>query len=131
MGAYLKKITALTSIFLSASAVGWILFADMRSELAGLMLGSAVGTMNLYYLSFKIRQLSDLAISNSGKRFNLGFLTRASIAVLAVMFAYKSEHIDLISLIFGLFLVPIVSLLLVGFLIHFSKDKSGSERGEK
>ncbi|MEF3305111.1 ATP synthase subunit I [Paenibacillus sp. GYB003] len=87
-------------------AVGLVLLGiwpSYRSYTAGLLLGMLVSYVNVSYLGLKTRQMSDLVVQGVRKRFNPGFLTRASLAVLAVMFAFKSDQVELVTTIIGLF----------------------------
>lgn len=100
---YMKPIYRLSLWLFSIGLLLWLFLAQLRPEIAGLLLGMLVSLLNSWYLSKKIGQLSALVVEGTRKRFNLGFLTRASIAILAVMYAMKSDHFDLATTIIGLF----------------------------
>ena len=100
---FMKTISRVTALLLSAGLVSWLVLEPYRPQLAGLLLGMLVSWLNMAYLALKTRQMSELIEQKSEKKFNLGFMTRAAFAVLAVMVAYKSEQVDLAATIVGLF----------------------------
>ncbi|MEI7025724.1 ATP synthase subunit I [Paenibacillus sp. y28] len=112
LSAHLQKIQRPAMVFLSALAIGWIVLPDYRPFCAGLFLGGLVSFINSRYLAMKVRQAADAAAGTGRKKMNLGFLTRASLAVLVVFFSLKSNQIHLISTIVGFFLMHLVTLLL-------------------
>lgn len=120
LSVYLKTIYRISLSLFSVCLLVWAVIPEYRSLVAGLMLGMLVSLLNIWYLSMKIRQLSALAREGTRRRFNLGFLTRASMAVLAVMFAVKLEQIDLAATIVGLFYAP-SAILVLGILSRHSK----------
>lgn len=103
LAGFLKTISRSSMVLFAVGVVLWGALPSYRPQIAGFLLGMAVSYVNVLYLGMKTRQLSDLIVQGERKRFNLGFLTRASLAVLAVMFAYKSEHVELVTTIIGLF----------------------------
>lgn len=112
MSARLQIFTKLITYFVILCAVAWLIFPDYRIYTAGLIIGSVVSYLNSYYLSMKIRQLAQAVTSQSRKRINLGFLTRAAIAVLAGMWALISEQIHVGTTIAGMLFTPLVVILL-------------------
>jgi ATP synthase protein I len=119
--AHLGKVSKIAIFFLLACFVGWTLLPEYRGYLAGLLLGGAVSLINAHYLSFKIKQMSQNLVDKQNRRINLGFLTRASLAVLAIMLASKSVHIEIVTTIIGLFLMQAATLLL-GILFVAKKE---------
>lgn len=116
--AYLKTVTKLTFIILSLCFLCWAILEAYRPYIAGFMLGVTVSLINAHYLSLKIRQLSQVVLGISGRRINLGFLTRAAIAVLAAMAAIQfEEHLSIMTTAAGIFFVPLASLI-VGFMAN-------------
>ncbi|TMV47124.1 ATP synthase subunit I [Paenibacillus mesophilus] len=103
LAGFLKTISRSSMVLFAVGVVLWGALPSYRPYMSGLLLGMLVSYINVLYLGMKTRQLGELAIQRERKRFNLGFLTRASLAVLAVMFAYKSEHVELVTTIIGLF----------------------------
>lgn len=120
MSAYLKTASRIALFLLSFCLLGWALFEPYRSYMAGVILGIVVSLVNAYYLSYKIREFTRMIEHNAGRRVNLGFLTRASTAVLAVFAASKTEHIEVVTTAAGIFFVPL-STIVVG-LINRSRD---------
>jgi ATP synthase protein I len=103
LAGFLKMISRSSMVLFAVGVVLWGALPSYRPYISGLLLGMLVSYVNVLYLGMKTRQLGELATQVERKRFNLGFLTRASLAVLAVMFAFKSEHVELVTTIIGLF----------------------------
>ncbi|MCK8488229.1 ATP synthase subunit I [Paenibacillus sp. MBLB2552] len=116
---YSRALTAGTLGFLALCFLGGALLPEYQSIMLGIALGSAVSWINAVYLSRKVRQVLDAAVNGGSKRLNMGFLTRAALAVLAVFAAMKfPQHLNVYavagSLVFAQFL-----LLFIG--IRFSR----------
>jgi hypothetical protein len=107
----MKPIYKLSLWLLSAGLLLWLFVPQWRTGLAGLLLGMLVSLLNSWYLSKKIGQMSALIVDGTRKKFNLGFLTRVSTAILAVMLAVKSDYFDLATTIVGLFYSATVILV--------------------
>ncbi|GAA3412904.1 ATP synthase subunit I [Paenibacillus hodogayensis] len=104
LAGFLKTISRSSLVLFAAGLVLWSVLPTYRPYVAGLLLGMLASYVNVMYLGMKTRQLADLAAQRGErKRFNLGFLTRAAMAILAVMLAYKSEQFELVTTIIGLF----------------------------
>lgn len=103
-------VTRVTLLLLSAFFLGWALYAEYQPVFAGLILGVAGGLTNVRYLSVKVRQLADLAVSQERKRFSFGFVTRLCIAFLIVMIAAKLEQVSLGATITGLFIPQLLTI---------------------
>ncbi|MFD2672073.1 ATP synthase subunit I [Marinicrinis sediminis] len=128
----LRKITAFSLILLSLCLIWWVLDVTHRPFAAGLALGFLSGYVNLSYLGMKIKQMTELVLTSANRRFNLGFLTRASLAAIAVMAAYKFEQIDLVATLIGFLLMPLATLGVIAIAHRRRKEKdSRLERGEK
>lgn len=120
--AHLKSVQRLLLFFLSFCFMGWAVVPGWRTLFAGLILGAAVSFVNSRYLAWKIEQLTKAALANSGKKMNLGFFTRASTALLAVVIAYRFQpYIALSTTIAGLFFCQLATLLLGLFSLLQSK----------
>lgn len=103
LASILRTITKISVVLFAVGVVLLGVWPSYRSYTAGMLLGMLVSYVNVAYLGLKTRQMSDLVVQGVRKRFNPGFLTRASLAVLAVMFAYKSDQVELVTTIIGLF----------------------------
>lgn len=113
LSARLKQTRQITSGLIAVCMILWAVFPVYRTLLAGLVLGGSVSSINLVYLGRKVRAIGELAAARAaGRRLNLGFMTRASLAALAVILAEKSEHISLLGTVIGLFFGYLVTLLL-------------------
>ena len=111
--AHVKAVLRLSLVLLSFCLVGWLLAGTAKPFYAGLLLGSVVSIINSQYLALKINQASQAVIHKTNRRVNLGFVTRASLALLAIILAAKYEQdISILAVIIGLFLSQLVTLLL-------------------
>ncbi len=90
---YHRALTVGSLVFLMLCFIGGALLPEYQSIFLGIALGSAVSSVNALYLGRKVRQVSDAALSGSSKRLNMGFLTRAALAVLAIFIAMKNPQI--------------------------------------
>lgn len=84
------------------SALIWAAFPEARAQAAGLLLGWVFGSISIWYLAMKIRQISILAAMHSKRRAGAGFFVRILLAVLAVAIAARRESYDLVWTIIGL-----------------------------
>lgn len=110
--AHLKTVQRITFFFLSFCFLAWAIVPAHRPYIAGLILGTAVSLINSLYLAWKIQQLTKAVIEQSKRRINMGFITRAAMALLAVLLAYKYEQIAISTTLIGLFFTQLVTLLL-------------------
>ncbi|MDN4066389.1 ATP synthase subunit I [Paenibacillus sp. FSL R5-0407] len=90
---YHRALTVGTLVFLMLCFIGGALLPDYQSIFLGVALGSAVSSVNALYLGRKVRQVSEAALNGGSKRLNMGFLTRAALAVLAIFIAMKSPQL--------------------------------------
>jgi ATP synthase protein I len=121
--AHVKAVWRFSLFFLSICLVGWLFAGAYQSFFAGLLLGSAISAVNSQYLAFKIGQAATSVIQKTNRRVNLGFVTRASLALLAIIVAAKYEqHISIAATIIGLFLAQLATLLL-GIVSLIGKNK--------
>lgn len=109
----LKTVQRIAIFFLSFCFMGWAIAPNERELFAGLILGTLVSLINARYLAWKIEQLTQAILDKSGRKINMGFITRAATALLAVVVAYRfQEHVALSTTIAGLFFVQLATLLL-------------------
>jgi ATP synthase I chain. len=112
--------------FLSFCLLGWAL-ADTGGQrwFAGLALGTVVSVINGRYLAMKVDLLAKAAVERTARRINLGFVTRASMALLAVVAAVKfADRFELMAVMAGLFFTPLATLA-AGVALHISGRKRG------
>ncbi|MBX4152198.1 ATP synthase subunit I [Paenibacillus sp. FSL W7-1279] len=103
-------VTRVTILLLSALFLGWAMYPEYRPEISGLILGMVGGLFNVRFLSIKVRQLADLAVSRERRRFSFGFVTRLCIAFLIVMIAARLEPVSLAATIVGLFIPQLLTI---------------------
>lgn len=86
------------------------MYPEYRPEISGLILGMVGGLFNVRFLSIKVRQIADLAVSRERRRFSFGFVTRLCIAFLIVMIAARLEPVSLAATIVGLFIPQLLTI---------------------
>lgn len=122
LSAYLKSFTIIACVYLAGTFLAWVFLVDYRHYLAGLMLGGAASAVNVHLLGARIQRVTDHVIqakdSDRKKRYSIGFVSRVSMALIAVMFAIRYEEIHLPSTIAGLLFgsVAVYALGLVSLL---------------
>lgn len=111
--AHLKAVQKFTLFFLSICFFAWALLPEYRAYSMGLIVGTCVSYINAQYLAMKIQQLTKAVVEKTNRKVNLGFITRASIALLTVVLVVKyPEKIALSTTLAGLFVVQLATLLL-------------------
>jgi ATP synthase protein I len=111
--AHLKTVQNVFLFFLSFCLAAWALLVDYRVYVAGLMLGSIASMINAKYLAWKIHKFTNAVIEQKGRKVNLGFLTRAAIAALAGLVAFRyPQHVALTTTIVGYFFAQLATLVL-------------------
>ncbi|HEY2494638.1 MAG TPA: ATP synthase subunit I [Paenibacillus sp.] len=105
-----KGVTRLSLIILAGLLMGWALHPESRIYSLGMALGMVAGLVNTRYLSVKIRKVAHAVATQETRAFSLGFITRISFALLAVMFSVKIEHFSLELTIAGLFLPQLLTI---------------------
>jgi ATP synthase protein I len=108
----LKTVQSITMFFLSFCLVGWAVLVDYRPYFAGLLIGTCASLINSRHLGWKITKLTKVALDNSGRKVNMGFLTRAAIAALAVVVSIRYEQFAFSTALAGLFFTQLATLVL-------------------
>ncbi|SDX26446.1 ATP synthase subunit I [Paenibacillus sp. CF384] len=131
LSGHLRTVKRITFFFLSLCFIGWALLPEYKPFFGGLVLGTAASLANAFHLSWKVQRVGALSAAGIQKRHNLGFLTRACIALLAVVIATKYFSFSLYGTVAGLFVAQLATLIL-GF--KAKRDPavrhSTDERGE-
>jgi ATP synthase protein I len=105
-------LTILMICFLIAA-----LFPAIQTIGVGIALGAVISWINASYLGRKVRIMADDAVGGNLKRVNLGFLTRAALAVLGVFLAMQfPQYFNTYAVVGGLFLAQF-SLLFIGIIL--------------
>lgn len=112
LSTYLKMFTKVTLVFLTLCLLGWMFIPDYRPYVAGWMLGSFVSALNVRYLGLKIQRLSEMIAQSTGKRYSLGFVSRISMVLIAVMLAIRFDLFHLPATVAGLFYGPVAVYIL-------------------
>ena len=103
-------VTRAAILLLSALLMGWALLPEHQPVFAGLILGVVGGLFNVRFLSIKVKQLADLAVSQERRRISFGFVTRLCIVFLMVMVAAKLEAVSIGATIAGLFIPQLLTI---------------------
>ncbi|BFH65609.1 MULTISPECIES: ATP synthase subunit I [Paenibacillus] len=118
---YRRVLTRTTLYFIALCFMGAAFFPEYRSIALGMALGACVSLLNSFYLSYKVRKVTDQALSGESKMVNIGFMTRAAVSVLAIVLAYqKPDKFNLYAVASTLVLSQFL-LLFIG--IRFSRKQ--------
>jgi len=110
---------------LALYVLGWG-FTDYRAIFAGLILGTLLGTFNLWLLARKARQVGEAAAGGRQAR-SIGSASRYASAILGAMIAIKyPEYFNVIFTVLGLVTAYVV--MIIDFFIHKSNDNNEEER---
>lgn len=125
-----KTVFRITLFFLSISFLVWAAMPKFESHIAGFIIGTAGSLLMQRHLAWKIERLSTAAINQTKPRASLGFLTRASLALLAVVISTQYFHYHLYMTLAGLFVTQGLTFVLVLFSLRKQNNDSSDERGE-
>jgi ATP synthase protein I len=122
----LKRAQRTTYLLISASLLLWAVKPEWETYAGGWVVGLFGSLIMAWHLQYKTSKLASIVANTGNKpRFNLGFLTRASIGVLAFVVSNEVLHYNFYMTIAGLF---VVHLLTIAFI---RKSQTSVERGEK
>ena len=124
LSAHMRTVFRLACVFYAICLLLWAFVPSYQAQAAGLLLGSVVSLVNAQLLMAKINQISKMAAEHTGKRVNIGFVSRAAMSLIAVMISLKFPQFDLICTIIGLFFVQMATLLM-GIFSYLKNSKSG------
>lgn len=108
---HMQSVFRTALFFLAFCLLVWAFVPEWQPVAAGLVLGTVISLINSRLLAYKIDLMTKHVLENTGKRINMGFLSRVSMSLIGVMVCLRFEQFDLISTIFGLFYVQAVTLL--------------------
>ncbi len=108
----LRGVTRFTLFFLSLGCIGWAILPDYKAIFGGFMLGAIGSLMGSWHLAWKTTRLGDVITTGRKPRSGFGFLTRAFIALLAVVVSVRYMEFNLAATVTGLFVAPLATLLL-------------------
>ncbi|KQY92097.1 hypothetical protein ASD24_22585 [Paenibacillus sp. Root52] len=83
----------------------------------GLALGAAISLINALYLGHKVKKVADGAAEGNLKRVNLGFLTRAALAVLGIFISMRYPQYFNTYAVAGGLVIAQFSLLIIGIVM--------------
>ncbi|WP_059050063.1 ATP synthase subunit I [Paenibacillus senegalimassiliensis] len=110
LNSIVATVTRTTLMLLSALLLGWVLLPEQRPLFAGLLLGLVGGLSYTRFLSVKVRQLAEIAVSTEKSRFSFGLLTRICLVLLTVMVAVKLEQVSLAGTLIGFFVPQLLTI---------------------
>ncbi|CAM2929590.1 ATP synthase subunit I [Paenibacillus sediminis] len=113
---YRRVLTMLTLYFLALCFLVAAFLPSYRSIALGLILGSSVSLINVIYLGYRVRKVTEaVASGKAGKRSGLGFGVRAALSILVVFVAMKKpEYFNVIAVAGSLVLAQFL-ILFIGF----------------
>lgn len=123
LSALLRILLRVYLIWLAGCLLIWAFLPDTKPFMAGLILGSSISLINAQLLNVKIIQLTRLVLENQARRFSLGFLSRASLVLIAVMAALKLEQFDVLATAIGIFYTPVASFF-IGFISNITNSSN-------
>ncbi|MNC13310.1 ATP synthase I chain [compost metagenome] len=93
-----------------------------RTVFHGVVLGASVSCLNVLYMAYKVRKITNAAAGGSKKGATLGFGVRVATSILAIVLAleyphYFNELAVCASLVAGQFM-----LFIVGFIMVLNED---------
>ncbi|MCZ1264135.1 MULTISPECIES: ATP synthase subunit I [Paenibacillus] len=119
---YRRWMTVFIMYFLMICFLAAAFLPRVETIALGLALGTVISWINASYLGRKVRRMLDGAAEGNLKRVNLGFLTRAALAVLAVFVAMQyPQYFNLYAVVVGLVIAQF-SLLFIGILLSRKAD---------
>lgn len=119
---YRRWMTVFIMYFLMICFLAAAFLPRVETIALGLALGTVISWINASYLGRKVRRMLDGAAEGNLKRVNLGFLTRAALAVLAVFVAMQyPQYFNLYAVVAGLVIAQF-SLLFIGILLSRKAD---------
>jgi len=113
---FLRKILRSAMLFLSVCLLVWAIVPDLKIYAAGLILGTVISLANARILELKIYKITEVALANTGKRVNSGFIARVSLVLIGTMTSIKFPHFHMVFTIIGFFYVQLATIFL-GFLL--------------
>ncbi|MEC0129266.1 ATP synthase subunit I [Paenibacillus pabuli] len=119
---YRRWMTVFIMYFLMICFLAAAFLPRVETIALGLALGTVTSWINASYLGRKVRRMLDDAAEGNLKRVNLGFLTRAALAVLAIFMAMQyPQYFNLYAVVVGLVIAQF-SLLFIGILLSRKAD---------
>jgi ATP synthase protein I len=98
-----KTVTRITFFFLSICFLGWAFLPQYAGYFSGFVIGSSASLISFNFLAWKIRRLTNNILLQNKRRVNIGFFTRAAVALLAVVISLRYEKVELVATVVGLF----------------------------
>lgn len=128
----MRSISRTTFFFLSVGCLGWAVWPDLKSIFGGFLIGSVGGWLIAWHLAWKTARIAAVAATGRRSRSGFGFLSRAALALLAVVISVRTLDFSAAATAAGLFTAPL-AILVLGFIAtrRARKAHPADERGEK
>lgn len=107
----MRRIFRASLFFMSACLLTWSFIPMLKPYAAGLVLGTCVSLINGRILQSCIHAITRIALANTGKRANSGFISRVSMVFIGVMICLRFPAFHLSATIIGFFFVQTAAFL--------------------
>ncbi|MFC5701565.1 ATP synthase subunit I [Cohnella faecalis] len=130
--ALMRKISRTTFFFLSLGCLGWVIYPAWKPVFGGYLIGAIGSLLGTWHLAWKTARIAEVAATGRRSRSGFGFLSRASIGLLAAIISVRMLEFNLPATVAGLFTAPLATLVL-GLMSNRRRTSghSSEERGEK
>ncbi|UHA75657.1 ATP synthase subunit I [Paenibacillus sp. 481] len=114
-----RKVIRIGLYAIAACVLFGVVAAQYRTIANGLALGIVVSLINTFLLAKKIHIISHMVETGQHRRVNLGFITRASVAILAMLLAYNNAYMfSVVATMFGFPFATLAHMVLTMFAIR-------------
>ncbi|MDF2925850.1 MAG: synthase-like protein [Paenibacillaceae bacterium] len=115
LSALVRSVMRASLFFVSSCLMVWAFIPSLKTYAAGLILGTVISVINGLMLQSKVNTITRIALENSGRRANSGFVGRISMVLIGTMISLRFPAFHMISTIIGFFFVQLATLIL-GFI---------------
>jgi len=124
MADIMRAASRLSTIAISIFLFIWAIVPELRTVMAGLMIGTCVSLVNALLLRRRIERIAQLVMDNpSTRRVGLGLGSRIAMVLLAAMVAYRfPEHVNMPAALAACFMVQLVTPLVA--IWHYKQENN-------
>jgi ATP synthase protein I len=127
LGTLMRSVFRASMLFMSLCLLAWAFIPAVKTYAAGLVLGTLISLINAYMLQSRIHTITRVALANTGKRVNSGFIGRVCMVVFGTMTCLRFPHFHLVSTIIGFFFVQLATLI-IGFISSLREQRLHDEK---
>ncbi|MFC4303515.1 ATP synthase subunit I [Cohnella boryungensis] len=127
----MRKISRIIFFFLFLGCLGWAIWPEWEVYFGGFLIGTVGSILFTWQLAWKVIRIAEMAVGGRRGR-GFGFLSRASLALLAAVISVRTLGYDPAATVAGLIMAPMATLVLG--LSSIRRKRGGhrsDERGEK